>query len=113
MGRKPFRSTGTIRVRSELGQTPEVFFTPSPDLTVRDRGKQYAVFIRGDGDNACLRIKLPDSGEGIPIRVKVDLPGLVETAARQISVEVEVAAKLCKSNLVLRAITIPAPGKKK
>lgn len=70
MRKRPFRSTGTIRVRSELGQTPEVFFTPSPNLTVCDRGKQYAVFIRGDEDNACLRIKLPDSGEGIPIKKK-------------------------------------------
>lgn len=109
-----YKSTGTIRVRFgfEPKRTTEIFFTPNGDSTVRYGDNRHAVFIRGDGGDACLTSKpLDDSCEGVSITVEPDLPGLVAAAAQQTLVEVEV--EKCKSDLVLRAITIPARGKKK
>ena len=112
MGSKPFRSTGTIRVRSKRGRMTKIFFTPDDDSTMRQGGKQYAVFIRIGGGKARLSPKpLGKSGKGVPIKVRADLPGLVEAAVQQILVEIEVDK--CKSDWNLRAITIPAPCKKK
>lgn len=109
MNSESYRSTGTIRVRSKFGRTTKIFFTPNADSTACDRGKQYAVFIGDDKDSTCLIRELPDSGEGVTIKVKADPPGLVGAAAKRILVEVEVKKR--KSNLVLRAITIPALDK--
>ena len=112
MSSKPFRSTGTIRVRSESGGRTKLFFTPNTDSTFRYGDKTYAVFVRGEGAKACFTSKpLGDSCEGVSIKVKRDILGLVAAAAQQVLVEVE--TKKYKSDLVLRAITIPAPGKKK
>ena len=112
MNGESYRSTGTIRVRFKFGRTTKIFFTPNAGSTVRYGGKQYAVFIRVGGGKARLSSKpLGKSGKGVPIKVKVDLPGLVEAAAQQISVELEVVE--CNSGWALCAITIPATGKKK
>ena len=112
MSSKSYRSTGTVQVRFELGGTKKIFFTPNTDSTVRYGGKQYAVFIRVGRGKARLSNKpLGKSGKGVPLKVKTEFPGLVEAAAQQISVEVEVVK--CNSGWALRAITIPATGKKK
>ena len=55
--------------------------------------------------------RLPESGEGVPIKVKGDLPCLVEAATHQTLVGVEV--KEHGSGWTLRTITVPAPGKQK
>ena len=103
-----YRSTGTIRVRSESKEPIEIFFTPNADSTVRYGDNKYAVFIRGDGDTACLKSKpLGDSREGVSIKAEPDLCGLVAAAVQQTLVEVEVS-----TDWTLHAITIPAPGKK-
>ena len=125
MSNETYRSTGTIRIRSKSVApkndtkcvkcgcsqpqwTTEIFFTPNADSTVRNRGKQYAVFIGGDNFRYCLQHKVPDSGEGISI---TDHHGLVAAATQQTLVEVE--GKNSEPNLVLRAIAIPASSKKK
>ena len=102
-----YRSTGTIRVRSEPKKPTKIFFTPNGDSTVCNRGKQYAIFIGGNNFRDCLWRGIRDSGGGVSITVPSDFPGLVEAAARQTLVEIEV-----NCNWTLRAITIPAPGKK-
>jgi len=106
-----YKSTGTVRVRiEESGSPSKVFFTPNDDSTVRRGDKEYAVFSpAGEGD-VWLRSKpLSKSGEGIPINVATNFPGLIEAAVQQTLVEVEVT----EPTLTLRAITIPAPGKQK
>lgn len=122
-----FKSTGTIRVRfatmngaksGEKGHrsspplTKRIFFTPSNDLTVRSGGKEYAVFIRVEKNKCRLRsTRLPESGEGVPIKVKGDPPCLVEAANHQTMVEVEVKGH--GSSWTLHGITVPASGKQK
>ena len=114
MSSESYRSTGTIRVRFERKNAncqewaTKIFFTPNADSTVRDGGENYAMFIGGGGDDDCRKSKLPDSGEGIRIEVTGHHPGLVAAATQQTLVEVEV-----KTGWALRAITIPATGKKK
>ena len=103
--------------RQERSQVPTavdqgIFFTASNDLTVRSGGKQYAVFIPVEKNKSRLRsTRLPESGEGVPIKVKGDLPCLVEAATQQTLVEVEV--KEYGSGWTLRTITVPARGKQK
>lgn len=109
MSNKCFKSTGTIRVKLSNGSLSQIFFTPDDDSAVRRGDKRYAVFLQGS--KHCLVKKLGDAGEGVPIKVnKADLPGLVEAAVQQTLVEVAVKKR---SDLALRAITIPAPGKQK
>ena len=110
MSNECFKSTGTIRVKLSNGSPSQIFFTPNDDSTVRHGDKQYAVFLQ-ESSKDCFVRKFGDAGEGVPIKVnKADLPGLVEAAVRQTLVEV--AAKE-SSDLILCAITIPAPGKQK
>ena len=109
MSDKFFKSTGNIRVKLSNGSPSQIFFTPDDDSTVRCGGKRYAVFLQESED--CLVRKLGDACEGVPINVNAALPGLVEAAVQQTLVEV--AVQKAGSNLVLRAITIPAPGKQK
>ena len=122
-----FKSTGTIRVRFDATRTgaksgqkgrksatqlTKILFIPSTDLTVRRGGKQHAVFIPVDESKGRLRsTRLPESGEGVSIKVRGDLPCLVEAATRQTLVEVEV--KKHGSGWTLRTITVPAPDKQK
>lgn len=86
----------------------KIFFTPNADSTVRDSGKNYAVFIGSGGDDDCRKSELQDPGKGIEIKLTGNCPGLVAAATQQTVVEVEV-----KSPWVLQSITIPAPSKKK
>ena len=128
MSDKSFKSTGTIRVRfgatmngaksgkkghkSPTQLTKKILFIPSTDLTVRRGGKQHAVVIPAEKSKGRLRsTRLPESGEGVSIKVKGDLPCLVEAATRQTLVEVEV--KKHGSGWTLRTITVPAPDKQK
>lgn len=122
-----FKSTGTIRVQfgairngaknGKKGHEPptqltKILFIPSTDLTVRRGSKQHAVFIPVDKSKGRLRsTRLPESGEGVSIKVRGDLPCLVEAATRQTLVEVEV--KKHGSGWTLRTITVPAPDKQK
>ena len=119
MSNECFKSTGTIRVKLSNGSPSQIFFTPNIDSTVRHGDKQYAVFLQ-ESSKDCFVRKFGDAGEGVSIKVnKADLPGLVEAAAQQTLVEVEVqkidGQKDCTScmDLTLCAITIPAPGKPK
>lgn len=128
MSDKSYKSTGTIRGRfgatmnpaksGKKGHKPptqltkKIFFTPSTDFTVPRGGKPHAVFIPVEKARGRLRTKrLPESGEGVSIKVKSDLPCLVEAATRQTLVEVEV--KKHRSGWTLCTITVPAPDKQK
>jgi len=113
MSDKSLKSTGTIRV--QFGATrngaKKMLFIPSTDLTVRRDGKQHAVFIPVKKKGRLRSTPLPKSGEGVSIKVKGNLPGLVEAATRQTLVEVEVKKR--GSGWTLRTITVPAPDKPK
>ncbi len=142
-----FKSTGNIRAKfSNNGSRSQIFFTPNDDSSVRRGDKRYAVFLQESEDClseelqrraqqqrentvGCLVRKLGGAGEGVPISVNADFPGLVEAAVQQTLVEVTVAvqedggedpsgalateAQKDDPNLALCAITIPAPGKQK
>ena len=107
-----FKSKGNICVKlsNDSLPLPQIFFTPDDDSTVRRGDKRYAVFWQESSED-CLVKKLGAAGEGVPINVNADLPGLVKAAAQQILVEVAVEKN--GSDLALCAITIPAPGNQK
>ena len=91
-----------------------IFFTPSAEHSVpRTSGKHYALFVpTGKGAN-CVRSPLPNSGKGVPIRVKFHLPELIAVAIQRTLVDVEVTKGRSDSRWTLHALTIPAAGKEK
>ncbi len=87
-------------------------FTPHADSTLRQDGKEYAMFSAMTDTGGCARgAVLRDSGVEIEISVKADHAGLLAAAAQQMLVEVEVVER--KPTWELKAITVPAPNYKK
>ena len=121
-----FKATGTIRVqigRSDgaPAQIAKMFLTPNTEYSASHAGKQYAVFFRVNGGGGDAKSTSYESGEGVPICVQDDFEGLIVAATQQTAVEVDVVEKPttctnpeCKQLVwKLRAITIPAAGKKR
>ncbi len=113
MGSSSYKATGTIRIRYDPPKTASrIFFTPHADSTLRQDGKQYAMFsAMTDAGGTARGVILPDSGVEIEIGVKADHAGLLSAVAREMLVEVEVVKR--KSKWELKAITVPAPNYKK
>ena len=122
---KGFKTTGRIRV--QIGgtgggavRTAKIFLTPIDEYSASPAGKHYAVLVPVDKRDSEVKAVDYKPGTGIPIRVEGDFGDLTGAADRQTAVEVEVVEKRKRRNgkskhigWNLRAITIPAPDRKR